>query len=102
MNNFTSPVNANGCTTAGKARDTSRYTAIATDWIDNESLSWECRGVLAYLAAVPKDQTTKTQDLIDAGTAGRGMIERILRDLESAGYIVRERGCITLFEEVAQ
>jgi DNA-binding PadR family transcriptional regulator len=40
--------------------------------------------------------------LIDAGTAGRGMIERILRDLESAGYIVRERGCITLFEEVAQ
>lgn len=55
----------------------------------DKDLSWEARGVLAYLLSQPNDWETRAKNLERKGF-GRDRAKTVLRELESAGYLTRE------------
>lgn len=73
------------------------YTMVNKSVFENSSLSWEARGVLAYLLVKPDDWQVRTNDLLKQapqsgpGKCGGDKLARILKELEDAGYLVRER-----------
>ncbi|HEX3052228.1 MAG TPA: hypothetical protein VHP83_16330 [Aggregatilineaceae bacterium] len=54
----------------------------------NESLSWEARGVLAYLLSKPDDWEIVPRNLQQG--CGRDKVYAILKELKDAGYLRRE------------
>jgi hypothetical protein len=54
-------------------------------------LSWEARGILAYLLSKPDGWVCRNYDLENNGPAGRDKIKRILKELKEFGYMVRDR-----------
>lgn len=71
-----------------KARD---FTMISNFMINDASLSWEARGLQMYLLSKPDDWKVRLYDLIARGPAGEHKIQRMLRELEDAGYLLRKR-----------
>lgn len=67
------------------------YTAISNAPLRDASLSWEARGVLAYLLSKPNNWQVLVGDLVNQGPASRGKVNRVLRELEECGYLLRER-----------
>lgn len=65
------------------------YTVINRTFTEDPALSWEARGLLAYLLCKPNDWEVRSTDLIRRGNAGRLMMRRMLQELETAGYLVR-------------
>src|SRR5690349_18569722 len=65
------------------------YTLINRTFTDDPALSWEARGLLAYLLCKPDNWEVRSTDLIRRGNAGRLMMRRMLHELEAAGYLVR-------------
>lgn len=59
--------------------------------LTDSALTWEARGVLAYLLSKPDDWTVRVWDLIRQGPGGRQRMQRILNELETAGYMQRRR-----------
>lgn len=56
----------------------------------NNGISFEARGVLAYLLSKPDDWDIQIADLMAEGGIGRDKAKNILKELRSAGYIVTE------------
>src|SRR5689334_23324458 len=67
------------------------YTLINRTFTDDPALSWEARGLLAYLLCKPDNWTVRFTDLERRGDAGREKLRRMLRELSTAGYLVRTR-----------
>lgn len=68
------------------------YAMVNKAPFENSDLSWEARGVLAYLLTKPDDWQVRTSDLLkQAPKCGGDKLARILKELEMAGYLVRER-----------
>lgn len=67
------------------------FTMFHNDVIRNPDLSWEAAGVLLYLLSKPDNWTVSHNHLVNYRDAGHAKIRRILRELEDAGYLVRER-----------
>ena len=67
------------------------YFAISRALAQDTRLSYEARGVLAYLLSKPSDWEAQVPDLMREGHTGRERMYRILRELREAGYIHRER-----------
>jgi len=57
----------------------------------DDALSFEARGILAYLLSKPGDWQVNVTDLMQQGGCGRERINRILGELEEAGYLEREQ-----------
>lgn len=78
-----------------------QYTVIANQPLNDERLSWEARGVLAYLLSKPDGWQVRIADLVNRGPAQRAKIRRILQELEGSGYLYRhqERGAGGTFGE---
>lgn len=55
----------------------------------DERLSWEARGILAYLLSKPDDWETRVTDLQQQ--CGRDKVRGILKELEATGYLEVER-----------
>jgi hypothetical protein len=73
------------------ARRNPGYSIIRNETLQDETITWEARGVLAYLLSKPDDWTIRIQDLVNKSPSGRTVVKRILKELETAGYIHRER-----------
>ena len=69
------------------------YFAASNIPFNDETLSWEARGVMGYLLSKPDDWTVRFYDLVKRGPAGEHKIRRILKELEGAGYLERQRIC---------
>lgn len=67
------------------------YTMIARAPLNDAALSWEARGVLAYLLDKPDDWEVRFQDLVHKGPGKEDRMRRILHELEAAGYVHRAR-----------
>lgn len=65
------------------------YVSIANAVLQDKNLSWEARGVMAYLLSKPDGWQCRNYDLMNQGPAGRHIIQRILKELQEAGYIHR-------------
>lgn len=59
--------------------------------VNDESLSWEARGMLLYLLEKPDDWQIMFQDLVRKSPAQDDKCRRILKELEGQGYVHRKR-----------
>lgn len=66
------------------------YKTMNTSGFEDQRLSYEARGVLAYLLSKPDDWQVRPENLQN-DSCGRDKIRRILRELEQHGYLIRER-----------
>jgi hypothetical protein len=69
---------------------TSEYFSMARSSAQDRELSWEARGMLAYLLSKPDDWLVRVADLQQQ--CGRDKAKAILAELEKAHYIRVERG----------
>lgn len=68
-----------------------RYSVISNAPLNDKALSWEARGVMAYLLTKPDGWECRNYDLVNQGPAGKHIIQRVLKELQEAGYIYRYR-----------
>ena len=67
------------------------YTVIRNELITDKILSLEARGMLVYLLSKPETWIVTKGNLIDASPAGGKKVSSILKELETAGYIKRNK-----------
>ena len=61
-----------------------RFTIIDNRILENSSLSWAARGVLAYLLSRPDDWRIIVKDIQRRGDLGRDGVYALLRELRHA------------------
>lgn len=65
------------------------YVMIRKATVEDELLTWEARGILAYVLAKPDDWSIHAQDLIRRGPAGKHKIYKTINELVEYGYFER-------------
>ncbi len=68
-----------------------RYSTIYNPPFENKALSWEARGLLAYLLTKPDDWTIMLGDLVKQGDAKLFKVRRMLKELDKVGHVKRKR-----------
>lgn len=63
------------------------YVQVANTTARDSRLSWEARGLLLYLLSLPANWTVRVAHLKEQGNAGRDAVRRMLRELQSFGYV---------------
>lgn len=67
------------------------YSVINNTVLNDDRISWEAKGLAAYLLSKPDDWRINTNQLWQASANGHGSVKRVLRELEGAGYLRRTR-----------
>jgi hypothetical protein len=67
------------------------YFIMRRDAAQDDSLTFESRGLLAYVLSKSDNWKVRLRDLMREGDVGLYVIRRLLRELERAGYLTRER-----------
>jgi hypothetical protein len=67
------------------------YFVASNEPFNNRVLSWEARGMLAFLLSKPDDWEVYTKNLINESGAGKHKVQRIINELKKAGYMRRYR-----------
>lgn len=67
------------------------WTSIPNAALENETLSFRARGLLAYLLSRPDGWETDSERLARAGKEGREAVRTALNELVGAGYLVRRK-----------
>jgi len=65
------------------------FFILSRSCMQDENLSFEARGVLAYLLSKPDDWDLMPEDLARRGGIGRNKVYRIIKELMDRGYIIR-------------
>jgi hypothetical protein len=68
-----------------------RFTIISNEPLNDARLSWESRGLLAWLFSKPNTWIVNTEAIVRYGRAGRDKVKRMLAELTANGYLVRTR-----------
>jgi len=68
-----------------------RYTSISNRSLEDASLSFKARGLLAYILSKPDHWKTNRDQLAAASTDGVAAVRTGLQELECAGYLTRHR-----------
>ena len=79
-----------------KIKKTERFTVLFNSMLQDDTLSYEARGVLSMLLSFPPDWEIKVEDLIRRGGLkpngkkryGRDSMYGIIKELKAAGYII--------------
>jgi hypothetical protein len=66
------------------------FSVVSNIPLNDSRLSWEARGVMAYLLTKPDTWIVRREDLIKQGPAGEAKIRKVLKELRDCGYLVRE------------
>jgi hypothetical protein len=66
------------------------YRMISRSAMEDDRLTFEARGVLAYILVKPDNWHVQVADLRRAGNLGRDKTYRILNELIAFGYVIRE------------
>lgn len=75
-----------------RKKSTENFTTLTNKCIQDNSLSFEARGLLHYLLSKPDNWEVRKEDLIaQSPNGGDYVIRRILKELETAGYIYRKK-----------
>lgn len=64
-----------------------RWTVIDNRILEDERLSWDARGLLAFLLSKPDKWNVNVTHLEGQSKAGRSKVRRILRELSDTGYL---------------
>lgn len=68
-----------------------RFTIISNTWIRDETLTWAARGLLAWMASHAAGFAYGEATIVESGPLGRDGVRMMIRELEAAGYLHRER-----------
>jgi hypothetical protein len=69
----------------------SYFTTISNVPLNDSRLSWEARGLLAWLLSKPNTWTVNREAIARHGRTGRDKVTRMLTELTANGYLVRTR-----------
>lgn len=75
--------------TVFRIRKTSNYVSISRFTLEDKRLTWEARGLHAFLLAKPDDWKTCIAHLIKCSPAGRDKTRRIINELITYNYIIK-------------
>lgn len=67
------------------------FSIVSNHTFNDARLTWEARGVLAYLFTKPDGWTVRRTDLIKNAPNGEYQVRRILKELQDTGYMRREK-----------
>lgn len=67
------------------------FTVIRNKLIADKSLTWGARGLLIYLLSKSETWVVRKADLVAMSPASNHVVARIMKELESFGYIKRNR-----------
>ena len=71
---------------------TRNYSILSNSVLTDSELTWEARGLLAYLLSKPDNWKVLPKALVkESPKAGRDKVYRMLEELKCAGYIVAEQ-----------
>lgn len=70
---------------------TDHFTIVPNSYVRDNSLSWEARGLLAWLMSHAASFKVTEESMIEAGSFGRDGVRRMVRELESCGYLRRDK-----------
>ena len=72
-------------------RRTRNFTIVANEVFNDERLSLEAMGLLAWLRSRPDDWSLSVEHLKARFKVGRDSMHRLVRELVEAGWVTRER-----------
>jgi len=77
-----------------KAEHKSNFFMMNNEPVQNPSLSWAAKGLLAYLLSLPENWAVHQRDLFVRSRNGRKPTVAALEELTAAGYVVvvKEQG----------
>lgn len=90
MPNHKPPAGAGGAIVRRAHDRENPYVQISRTLAQDDTLSLEARGLMLYLLSKPPDWQIRMGDLERTARRGREAMQRIMRELETARYIVRE------------
>lgn len=67
------------------------FTIIENQAITDDNLSWEALGLLVWLLSKPDGWTVKRDGVVGTRRCGKDKVDRMLDELEQAGYLTREK-----------
>jgi hypothetical protein len=67
------------------------FVQIDKECINDSSVSWRAKGILAYLLSKPDNWQVYEQDIINHSTDGRDAVRNSIKELIRAGYISKEQ-----------
>lgn len=67
------------------------YVVLDKGFLNNASLSWQAKGMLAYMLSLPNDWTFSIADLSTRSKNGRDATNTIVKELCAAGYIQKQQ-----------
>jgi len=70
---------------------TDHFTIISNAWTRDAALPWEARGLLAWLAGHTESHNITEETIVNAGPAGVRAVRSMIKSLEDAGYLRRDR-----------
>lgn len=67
------------------------FTVLRNEALNDERLSFRARGVLAWLLSKPPEWTADSVAISGHGTEGRDAVRAAMKELETCGYLRREK-----------
>ena len=74
-----------------RRKDGESFAIIRKGLLDDSRLTWQARGVLAYLLSKPDGWKVRRMDLANRGPHGEKFIRAVLAELRAAGYAKLDR-----------
>lgn len=68
-----------------------RFTMVANATLEDDRLSIEARWLISYLLSKPDNWIIRPRDLKKKSGRGRDKVRAMMKELEEAGYLVREK-----------
>jgi len=75
-----------------KAKHKSEFFQMNNEAIQDPSLSWAARGLLAYLLSMPEKWEPHMRDLFSRSADGRKPTNAAMNELIAAGYVKKDQG----------
>jgi hypothetical protein len=75
-----------------KDKHKSGFLQMNNEAVQDPSLSWAAKGLLAYLLSLPEEWEPHLRDLFSRSADGRKPTEAAMNELIAAGYVKKEQG----------
>jgi hypothetical protein len=75
-----------------KAKHKSEFFQMNNEAIQDPSLSWAAKGLLAYLLSMPEKWEPHLRDLFVRSSGGRRATEAAMKELIDTGYVRKDQG----------
>ena len=67
------------------------FARVPKNLLDDDSMSWKAKGILAYLLSKPESWKLRVNDIAQRSTDGESSVRTALKELQATGYAKLER-----------